>query len=269
MRTGTRRHRSLILNAIAAATLALIVACGGGGDESTVAPVPSAIPESSDPVEAGTAGDAGGGEGAGGSGSAVSVPDTASTGSTGSGSVAPTAVPAATVVSGPDPTATPPPTPPVTNVFKDFGFSLQLDVDSTFSSSDFVLSGWTGEAATDDQGLVTFIYNGADVVLFWEPQSGNSPQALVDSTYELQKLSKTNFAFTPINEGDLMVDGQAGKYGGFVYADEAGENTIGGLIGAWTCPGTGKSISLTTTSPDSTTLQIRFDRLLSGFECGI
>ena len=131
------------------------------------------------------------------------------------------------------------------------------------------MSGWTGEAATDDQGLVTFIYNGADVVLFWEPQSGNSPQALVDSTYELQKLSKTNFAFTPINEGDLMVDGQAGKYGGFVYADETGENTIGGLIGAWTCPGTGKSISLTTTSPDSTTLQIRFDRLLSGFECGI
>jgi len=131
------------------------------------------------------------------------------------------------------------------------------------------LSGWTGEAATNDQGLVTFTYNGADVVLFWEPQSGNTPQALLDTTYELQKLSKTNFAFTPINEGDLVVDGQAGKYGGFVYADDAGENASGGLIGAWACPETAKLISLTATSPDSTALQIRFDRLVSGFECGV
>jgi hypothetical protein len=41
-----------------------------------------------------------------------------------------------------------------------------MDQDSTFASSDFVLGGWTGDVADDDQGLMTFTYNGADIVLF-------------------------------------------------------------------------------------------------------
>ena len=260
MRIGNwlpRRRKSLILNAIATATLALIVACGGGGSDPTAEPTaeptaaaaPTAVPDSS----------------------ARAVP-TATT----SPSVAPTSVPTpgptATATSTPEPTATPKPTatptPMVSNTFDGFGFSIQLDQDSTFASSDFVLSGWTSEAADDDQGLVTFTYNGANVILFWEP-GGNTPQALADSTYELQKLSKPDYEFTAINEGDLVVDGQAGRFGGFVFADATGENASGGLIGAWTCPGSGNSISLTATSPDSTALQIRFDRLVLGFECGV
>ena len=104
--------------------------------------------------------------------------------------------------------------------------------------------------------------------MFWQPESSSSPQALVDSTYELQKLSQPEMNFAPINEGDLVVDGESGRFGGFVTADSSGENASGGLIGAWTCQQTGTSISLTATSPDATALQIRFDRLVSGFECG-
>ena len=235
--------------------LALVVACGGGGSDPTVAPEPTTAPDISDSV----------------------VPTAAPTPVTG---VEPTAVvapvPVATAESAPAPTATPEPTatpqptatPVVTNTFDGYGFSLKLDEDSTFASSDFALKGWQSEAADDSQGLITFTYNGADVVLFWEPQSG-TPKALADSTYELQKLGKPEFDFTAINEGDLVVDGQAGSFGGFVYADGAGENASGGLIGAWACPGSEKSISLTATSPDSTALQIRFDRLVSGFACGV
>jgi len=143
-----------------------------------------------------------------------------------------------------------------------------MDEDSTFASSDFALRGLTGEVADDDQGLMTFTYNGADVVLFWKPQAGDTPQALADSTYALQQAGKPDSVFTPINDGDLVVDGQAGRYGGFAFVDAAGENASGGLIGAWVCPQPESSFSLTAISPDSTALQIRFDRLVSGFECG-
>ncbi|MDP6823602.1 MAG: hypothetical protein QF554_09945 [Dehalococcoidia bacterium] len=156
----------------------------------------------------------------------------------------------------------------MSNIFDEFGFTLQMDEDSTFASSDFALYGLTGEVADDDQGLMTFTYNGADVVLFWKPEAGETAQALADSTYALQQASQPDSVFTPINDGDILVDGQAGRFGGFAFVDSEGENASGGLIGAWACPQTEKSFSLTAISPDSTALQIRFDRLVSGFECG-
>ena len=232
-------------------TAMLIAACGGGDSEPTAAPVasPTSI---SEPVATSAPAptqlpavqpDA----------TATTVPQ-----------VEPTNVPAQTAT--PLPTLTP--TPVVSNIFEGYGFSFQLDQDSTFASSDLVINGWTGDAADNDQGLMTFTYNGADVVLFWEPQAANTPQSLTAETYQLLTLGRPDFEFTALNEGDLTVDGQAGTFAGFVFADSAGENASGGLIGAWSCPGTGAMMSLTATSSDATALQIRFDRLVSGFECG-
>ena len=114
---------------------------------------------------------------------------------------------------------------------------------------------------------MTFTYNGTDVVIFWQPSSGGSPQAAVDFTYEVQKLSKPNLNFVPISEGDITVDGQDGRFGGYLTSDSSGANASGGLIGAWTCQDSGIQVSLTASGTDATALQIRFDRLTTGFKC--
>jgi len=114
---------------------------------------------------------------------------------------------------------------------------------------------------------MTFEYNGADVVLFWQPQDGDTPQQTVDLTYQLQQLGKPDLKFAPLGVGDLTVDGGAGRYVGFLSSNATGGDATGGLIGAWTCPGSKTQMSLTATGADSTALQIRFDRLTEGFSC--
>lgn len=252
MRTAKRllmRRRPLILNAVVATSLALVLACSGGESTPTVAPDSTQIPTvdpSSAPTPASTS---------------TESPDVKST-------PIPTPVPVPTATSTPIPTPTPSPTPVASNAFDEFGFTLRLDQDASFASSDFDLRGWTEAEASAEQGLITFTYTGTNVVFFWSPETGDVLQSVVDSTFELQKLSRPDTDFTPINEGDLTVDGEAGRFGGFLAADSSGEGASGGLIGAWTCRTSGTTSSLTVTGPDATALQIRFDRLISGFECG-
>lgn len=178
--------------------------------------------------------------------------------------VAPSPTPAST--STPTPTVTPTPAP-LTNVYNVFGFSVELDQDASFQSSNLKVSGWTETDADNTQGLMTFHYNGADIVIFWQPDSGSSPQQTVDLTYQVQKLSYPDLNFLPISEGDLTVDGETGRFGGYLTSDSSGTGASGGLIGAWTCQDTGTQVSLTASGPDATALQIRFDRLTSGFKC--
>jgi hypothetical protein len=52
-----------------------------------------------------------------------------------------------------------------------------------------------------------------------------------------------------------------------VATDSSGANAGGGLIAAWTCQELDISLILVATGPDATALQIRFDRLVSGFKC--
>jgi len=148
-----------------------------------------------------------------------------------------------------------------------YGFTVELDQDASFQSSNLSIKGWTGTKADNEQGLMSFNYNGADIVIFWQPDPGAGPKAAVDLTYEVQKLSKPNLNFVPISEGDITVDGETGRFGGYLASDSSGENASGGLIGAWTCNSTGTQVSLTASGPDATALQIRFDRLTSGFKC--
>ena len=180
----------------------------------------------------------------------------------------PTSTPTPVPTSTPTPVPTSTPTPvPLTNIFNTFGFSVELDQDATFQSADLNITGWTGDDADNEQGLMTFTYNGANVVLFWEPESGNSPQATVDLTYQIQKGSQPNLIFVPISEGDMTIDGETGRFGGYLASDSSGAGTSGGLIGAWTCQTVGTQLSLTVSGPDAPALQIRFDRLTSGFSC--
>ena len=152
-------------------------------------------------------------------------------------------------------------------MYQKYGFKVELDQDATFATANLNINGWTDSVASESQGLMTFDYNGVDVVMFWQPQNGDTPQETVDLTYQLQQLSKPDQTFAPLSEGALSIDGGDGRFVGFLTSDVSGGNASGGLIGAWTCADSETQISLTATGPDSTALQIRFDRLTSGFSC--
>ena len=180
----------------------------------------------------------------------------------------PTSTPVPTVTATPtytsDPTVNPTPLP---NLFNEFGFTLLLDEDARFSSSNLAISGMSKDAADGQQGLLTFEYNGADIAIFWLPTTDDPPEAVIESTYQLLRDSQPSNILTPVSDGDISIDDEPGKFGGFVATDSSGENAGGGLIAAWTCQKLGITLSLIATGPDATVLQIRFDRLISGFKC--
>ena len=163
-----------------------------------------------------------------------------------------------------EPTVKPTPLP---NIFDEFGFAIVLDEDTSFSSSKLTISGMRKDAADGQQGLLTFEYNGADIAIFWLPTTDDPPEAVIESTYQLLRDSQPSNILTPVSDGDISIDDEPGKFGGFVATDSSGENAGGGLIAAWTCQKLGITLSLIATGPDATTLQIRFDRLISGFKC--
>ena len=237
---------------IATMLLVIAIGCSSGGPEPTPTPTgelaqatPASSPEpTTAPVVEPTA---------------VPIP-----------TVEPTRTPSPSPTAAPAPTATPVATPTAiaeSNIYNRFGFTVELDQDATFGASDLNVGGWTETEADVNQGLMTFIYNGVDVVIFWQPHGGDTPQATVDLTYQLQKLGQPDRSFTPISDGNVTVDGHSGRFVGFLSTDGTGKNASGGLVSAWTCQDSETQVSLTATGPDATALQIRFDRLTSGFKC--
>ena len=156
---------------------------------------------------------------------------------------------------------------PLPNIFDEFDFTLVLDEDASFSSSKLTISGMRKDAADGQQGLLTFEYNGADIAIFWLPTTDDPPAAVIESTYQLLRDSQPSNILIPVSDGDISIDDEPGKFGGFVATNSSGENAGGGLIASWACQELGITLSLVVTGPDATTLQIRFDRLISGFKC--
>ena len=171
-----------------------------------------------------------------------------------------TAIP--TSISGPIVKATPLP-----NIFDEFGFTLVLDEDASFSSSNLIFSGMRKDVADEQQGLLMFEYNGADIAIFWLPTTDDTPATVVEYTYQLLRNSQPDNILIPVSDGDISIDGEPGKFGGFVATNSSGENAGGGLIASWACQELGITFSLVVTGLDATVLQIRFDRLVSGFIC--
>ena len=163
-----------------------------------------------------------------------------------------------------DPTVNPTPLP---NLFNEFGFTLVLDEDARFSSSNLTISGMRKDAADGQQGLLTFEYNGADIAIFWLPTTDDTPATVIESTYQLLRDSQPSNILIPVSDGDISIDDEPGKFGGFVATNSSGENAGGGLIAAWACQELGITLALVVTGSDATVLQIRFDRLVSGFIC--
>ena len=153
------------------------------------------------------------------------------------------------------------------NSFNEYGFNVSLDEDADLERSNLSVTGLLSEYADFSQGLMSFNYNGADIALSWLPQDDLDSADLVDLGYSLLVDSQPENEFMPLTDGDIEVDGEMGSFGGLFVTDSAGTEAGGGLIGGWICGGQKIGFMLMVTSPDSTVLQIRFDRIVSGFEC--
>ena len=175
--------------------------------------------------------------------------------------------PPATSELKPAPTSTLDPTKVPANHFSEYGFVISLDEDADMLDSNLSVTGLLSEDAEKDQGLMTFEYNGADIALSWLPQGDLNAVDLVDLGYSLLVDSQPGNEFIPFAQGDIEIDGELGSFGGLVVSDSGGIEAGGGLIGGWTCETQNIAFILMVTSPDSTVLQIRFDRMISGFEC--
>ena len=188
-----------------------------------------------------------------------------------------TATPEPTATATPEPTSTAIPVPTATvapqkyvaseysNVLSQFGFSISLEEDVDFGQFGVQVSGVSLNHADGQQGLITFDYNAVDVAVIWLPNEGQAPEEVIGGAYFLLQSAQPNNSFTVINSGAVMVAQTEGYFSGFLMTDVNGNGIGGGLMGAWNCDKT--DFTIIVTGDDPTVLQIRFDRLLSGFAC--
>ena len=239
-------YRHSILGFSYLALMVFVIGCGDGDDDSS----PVAIEPTSAVVQAVA--------------TVAPAPTTAAP-------VPPTATPVPPTATSVPPTATPVPptaTPVPNNIYKTYGFTLKLDPDTDFESTGLNASGYTKSPADNSQGLLTFSYNGANVILYWQPVSTDvQPQQAVVNALSLLSNGSPTITFSAVSEGDIVVDSITGRFGGFVSTNSDGTAAGGGLIGAWDCTSTSSNFSLIVSSADSTVLQIRFDRLIENFSC--
>ena len=171
-----------------------------------------------------------------------------------------------TVIPRPENTATP--IAALTeNKFLGPSFTLTLNEEFSFKETDYVISPLQGDQASREQGMFEFEYSGTNIVLYWLPTLGILPEDLLASAYQLLTNSQPENVFTIIGEGTLQLTSEVGRYGAFLINNENTDEAGGGLIAAWTCDISETDFVVTTLGRDSTTLQIRFDRIINGFEC--
>ena len=154
------------------------------------------------------------------------------------------------------------------SVYQAQGFALKLDPYTDFDSTGLNVSGVTKSVPDNSQGLLTFSYNGASVILYWQPSSTDvQPQQLVASALSLLSGMSPSITLTTSSEGDVVVDNLPGRFGGFVSTNSDGTAVGGGLIGGWDCSATSSSFSLIVSGADSTAIMITFEQLIENFSC--
>ena len=173
----------------------------------------------------------------------------------------------------PSPTITPisadmaTPEPLDKHIFAGPSFTLTLNEEFNFDEIDYETIGLQSSEANSNDGVFKFDYSGSSVVLYWLPSLDITPEDLLGAAYQLLTNSQPENDFMIIGEGDLDLSDTKGKYGAFVISDEQGDESGGGIIGAWTCHTNKTNFAATVLSVDATVLQIRFDKLVTGFEC--
>lgn len=175
----------------------------------------------------------------------------------------PTPAPTATPTPTPTPTATPTPTPIVRGfTYNKYGFTFRLDEEQEIKAF-----GYTETEANNKQGLLSLKYDGANIIVIWIQQVDATPEAMLKDTYQVVKNSSKTLSFVAVSEGDITISKQQGRFGSLIATDASGKAAGGALIGSMVCKNTNTALSLTVTSGNATTLQVRFDRLIKGLEC--
>ena len=218
-------------------TLLALTACGGGNDVSSPfvsTAVPEVIAATTTPVPP-TA--------------IVVIPTIAPTTAP---TTAPTAAPTAT------PTLVPTATPKPPQELNEFGFVLGLDRGAYVTK----LPG-----NTHSQGIVQLEYSGVNVILSWVPINGVTVEGLISGTFEMLQDNQPDLTFDTVSESVIAVGIESGSVIGFKSVDVSGDVAGGGLIGAWNCPDQSTSFTLMVTGPDASVVQLRFNRLISNFDC--
>lgn len=169
-----------------------------------------------------------------------------------------TAVPPTSVPPTPVPPTPVPPTPEAVklSVIDKYGFVIDFDSESDVQS-----------AGDNSSGTLSAQLEGAKAVLLWLPESQITKELLMQFTYGQLTESEPDLVFTPIAQDVISVDGQDGLFGGFASATSTEQVVGGGLIGTWSCSNSSTVFALTVVGEDATTLQIRFQRLITNFSC--
>lgn len=142
-----------------------------------------------------------------------------------------------------------------------YGFELNL-----FGEVLVDISGITSDEASKTEGRLSFPYSGANVALLWLPMDDLTTPDFLSTTYGILKSSQPDFQFEPKNQGELPAVGAWGIYGTFT-ASKNNQIVGGGLIGSWACREDNTIFSITVTGLDVTTVQIRFNELVTSFDC--
>ena len=185
--------------------------------------------------------------------------------------IPPTATPIPPTATPLPPTATPLPTAddapvPIELVsYSKHGFLLTISGDVEFEDS-----GWLGDVADSNQGLLSFSKGEITAIMIWSPDEGLDGASLVKNMFDLLSFNLSeNQSMESISEGELTIgsveENISGSFGGYQVLE--GESSVEiGLIGAWICsPSTTYSIAVK--GKDSSLVQIRFDEFISGFTC--
>ena len=173
----------------------------------------------------------------------------------------PTETPTAT----PEPTDTPTPipsaTPVIGTIINEYGFKLKLHGDVPIR-----VVGVAEKNPTSEQGTISFPYQGVAANLAWNP-SASTAQQVVAINYERLRDSQPSFTFETIKDGAIPVSGERGVFGAFKVLEGTDTAVGGGFVSAWICSESQTRYSLTVTGAQLTTVQIRFQDILTNFSC--
>ena len=249
--TIQKRIASISLFGLLTLSIMAVIACGedgltgdAGGLPTT--PIPAAAPTATIPLE-----------------SATSTPDAAPP-----MDVPATPSPEPTIESTstpvpthtPSPTDTPTPIPSVT-IINEYGFKLKLHGDVPIR-----VVGVAEKKPTSEQGTISFPYQGVAAILAWN-SSASTAQQVVAINYNQLRDGQPSLTFETIKDGAIPVSGERGVFGAFKVLEGTGTAVGGGFVSAWICSESQTRYSLTVTGAQLTTVQIRFQDILTNFSC--
>ena len=263
--TIQKRIASISLFGLLTLSIMAVIACGedgltgdAGGFPTT--PIPAAAPTATIPLEA-----------------ATSTPDAApptdvpatppepTIESTSTPVPTHTPSPTETPTATPEPTDTPTPIPSATPVIEtsinEYGFKLKLHGDVPIR-----VVGVAEKNPTSEQGTISFPYQGVAAILAWN-SSASTAQQVVAINYNQLRDGQPSLTFETIKDGAIPVSGERGVFGAFKVLEGTDTAVGGGFVSAWICSESQTRYSLTVTGAQLTTVQIRFQDILTNFSC--